>query len=142
MGNNTLSVGLTLKNQLSELEKITTFIEGLASEWLLTPEHVMTFNLVLEEAFTNIVNYGYSDINSHTIELFFEKNDNIIRISLKDDGIPYDPTKKEDPDLTSGADERAVGGLGIYLIKTMMDTVAYQRVNKFNYLYMEKYIGS
>lgn len=131
---------LVLPNQLTGLETITQFLDDLAMQWNLSATTAMTLNLVLEEAFTNVVQYAYTDDLPHEIGLRFTKQENTIAIELSDDGTPYDPTQKEDPDTTLSASERAIGGLGIFLIRQMMDSVHYERKDGKNHLYMQKRI--
>jgi len=131
---------IRLQNQLNELESITQYLDELASLWDLSIPFTMTLNLVLEEAFTNIVNYGYQDDKNHEIEIIFEKQNNRLLISLIDDGVPYDPTLTDDPDINLSAEEREIGGLGVFLIRKMMDKVNYQWQEGHNILKMEKTI--
>ena len=131
---------IRLKNQLNELESITKYLDELACLWDLSIPFTITLTLVLEEAFTNIVNYGYKDDESHEIEIVFEKQNNRLFINLIDDGIPYDPTLTADPDINLSAEEREIGGLGVFLIRKMMDKVNYQRQEGCNILKMEKTI--
>jgi len=129
-----------LQNQLSELETINQYLDELASLWGLSVPFIMTLTLALEEAFSNIVNYGFQDNQSHEIELIFEKQKNNLSISLIDDGIPFDPTLTADPDINLPAEERKIGGLGVFLIRKMMDKVDYQRQESHNIFKMEKTI--
>jgi serine/threonine-protein kinase RsbW len=129
---------LRLQNKLEELETISLFIDELSEIWEIPMAIAMSLNLVLEEAFTNVVNYAYDDKNLHTIEIDFEKEDNVLSIKIIDDGKAYDPTQNADPDVTLSAEERSIGGLGIFLIRKMMDEVAYERSGNKNILMMKK----
>ncbi len=129
---------LVVPNQLKELDTITRFLDDLAEQWNLPVTLIMTLNLVLEEAFTNIVLYAYPDDQLHAIDFGFSRDGNLLRVELTDDGVAYDPTVKEDPDVGLSAGEREIGGLGIFLIKQMMDTVSYHRQDEKNHLVMEK----
>jgi anti-sigma regulatory factor (Ser/Thr protein kinase) len=131
---------IRVQNQLNELESINQYLEELAGVWDLSIPLTMTLTLVLEEAFTNIINYGYQDDKSHEIELVFEKQNNRLFISLIDDGVPYDPTLTAEPDINLPSEEREIGGLGVFLIRKMMDKVSYQRLEGYNVLKMEKVI--
>lgn len=133
---------LLVSNRIDELSRVQVFIEELGGEWEMPPSLVMSINLVLEEALTNTILYGYDDDNKHTIEVTFSlKGDNLI-ISIVDDGHAYDPTLKEDPDITLPAEERNVGGLGVFLIKRIMDKVEYRKIEKNNCLILTKNIRS
>ena len=134
---------LLVDNQLSELRRLADFLDDLGEEWELNPGLVFSLNLVLEEALTNIILYGFQDTDNHSIEMEFSRTqiDQLV-VSVIDDGHPYDPTQKEDPDLSLPAEERPVGGLGIFLIKKIMDKVEYNRNNNKNFLILTKNIKS
>ncbi len=140
MDNKKTTKKLQLVNQVSKLQEIADFLEVLGDVWQLQPGLVMSLNLVLEEAFTNVVFYAWNDNQEHLIDLEFEKNENVLTITLSDEGREYDPTSKEEPDLGLPVEERSVGGLGIYLIRKIMDSVEYQRKGERNFLIMTKKI--
>lgn len=102
---------------------------------------IFSLNLVLEEALTNIILYGLDNQSEHIIEIEFKKSDDQLFISLIDDGIAYDPTQKADPDLTLSVEDRPIGGLGIFLIKKIMNQVVYSRKENKNYLMLTKNIN-
>ncbi len=129
---------LRLTNKLSELDKIRDTLEELAAKWAIPPETGISVNLALEEAFTNIVNYGYNDNTDHEIEMVFTFDYDQLTISITDDATPYDPTRQPDPDIELSAPERPVGGLGVFLIKKIMDDVQYARNNDKNILTLKK----
>lgn len=131
---------ITLVNRLDELTRISTFLEECAEAWTLPMPLTLSLNLVLEEAFTNVVQYGYNDKEEHDIEIHVEKQKDKLIITLIDDAVPYDPTAKHDPDINLSAEDRPVGGLGIFLIKKTMDEVRYERKDNKNHLIMTKNI--
>jgi len=125
---------------MAELERIQLVIEELADEWEISFALSNTINLALEEAFTNLVKYAYKDEDPHSIEIQFERKTDRVVITLIDDSPPYDPTGKEDPDISLSAEERPIGGLGIFLIKKLMDEVEYKQVGSLNHFIMTKHI--
>ena len=129
---------ITLANRIDELTRISSFLEECADQWGMSMPVTMSLNLVLEEAFTNVVQYAYTDKNEHEIDLIVEKNGNELEIMLIDDGEPYDPTEQKEPDINLSAEERPIGGLGIFLIKKTMDDVKYFRKDEKNHLVMVK----
>lgn len=133
---------LEILNKIEELARVEGFINELADEWDLPLTMVFPLNLALEEALTNTISYGYDDDQPHTIRIDFSRKESILTIGITDDGHPYDPTAREDPDITLGVEERPIGGLGIFLIKKMMDTVEYQRIENKNRLIVTKKIES
>ena len=131
---------LVISNQINELARVEVFLEELGEQWDLNIALVYSINLSIEEALTNIISYGYDDDGSHEITIDFSKNGPILSISIIDDGHAYDPTLREDPDISLSAEERPIGGLGIFLIKKLMDHVEYQRKENKNYLILTKSI--
>lgn len=105
------------------------------------PELEFTLNLVIEELVCNIVNYAYSDPEKGYIDIEAVDNGETLTLTFRDQGTPFDPLKKEDPDVTLSAEERPIGGLGIFLVKQMMDSVAYEYANGMNILTMSKFHG-
>ena len=125
---------------MAELNQVAAYLEELGEEWEFPVPLILSLNLVLEEALTNIILYGYGDNQEHSIEINFRIEANQLTISLIDDGNAYDPTLKEDPDITLTAEERPIGGLGIFLIKKIMDKVEYERKTNKNFLMLTKKI--
>jgi serine/threonine-protein kinase RsbW len=140
MENQTFVKTLIISNQINELSRVELFLEELGEEWDLNPGLVYSINLAIEEALTNTISYGYDDTEHHEIELDFSKTGSQLTINIQDDGHPYDPTSKEDPDITLSAEDRPIGGLGIFLIKKLMDQVEYRRSNDRNHLILTKSI--
>lgn len=140
MNNNSIVKVLRINNQIDELAKLEVFLNELAEEWRLSEPLVYSLNLVLEEALTNINDYGFDDDSKHTIEMYFKKTGDELSISIIDDGHEFDPTLIADPDITLSAEDRSIGGLGIFLIKKIMDKVEYQRKENRNYLTLTKNI--
>jgi serine/threonine-protein kinase RsbW len=131
---------LKVPNRIDELAGIAEFLEETGDEWGLDPSVVLSINLVIEEAFTNIVSYGYDDQSDHIIEIQCKLKDKEIGIVITDDGHAWDPTLREEPDISLGPEDRPVGGLGIFLMKKMMDKVGYERNDNKNILSLTKYL--
>jgi serine/threonine-protein kinase RsbW len=140
MINNSIVKVLRIDNQIDELVKVEFFLNELAEDWSLSESLVFSLNLALEETLTNIIDYGFDDDGKHTIEIYFKKSDNELSISIIDDGYEFDPTLVADPDITVSAEDRSIGGLGIFLIRKIMDKVEYQRKENRNYLTLTKNI--
>ena len=96
-------------------------------------------DIALDEIYTNVVKYAYGEeAGDVTVRLDFSEDNSEVRLTVSDAGIPYDPLKQEDPDVTLEADERQIGGLGIYLVKQLMDEVSYEYRGGMNILRMRK----
>ena len=129
---------LVIKNDISEISKLAVFIDELGEEMNLTPELIFNLNLVLEEAVSNVILYAYGKEEQKDISLVAYLSDNNLVFVLTDSGMEFDPTKVPDADVTLSAEEREIGGLGIYLIRQIMNTVEYQRIDGKNVLTMRK----
>ena len=124
---------LILKNDLSELARIAEEIEahGEACDW--PAKWILNINLSLDELITNTVSYGYQDADEHEIRVTLTEQDKAIVVVVEDDAMAFDPfTTAPAPDLEAGLEERPIGGLGVYFVKTLMDEVAYERVDGVN----------
>lgn len=129
---------LTLTNKISELGKIRDSLEHLGEAWGIDPQTCMSVNLALEEAFTNVVNYAFETSAPQEVIIDMQKTEAQIIITITDEGRPYDPTKSPEPDISLPAEERPVGGLGIFLIRKIMDEVIYERNENKNQLTLIK----
>ena len=129
---------LVIENDLSEISKLAVFVDELGKELSLTPELIFNLNLVLEEAVSNVILYAYGEEKHKEISLMAKISDGNLVFVLTDSGKEFDPTKVPDADITLSAEEREIGGLGIYLIRQIMNIVEYQRIDKRNVLTMRK----
>lgn len=137
---------LTIQNDINELNKLPLFVEELCKELNLPPEMIFHLNLVLEEAVTNIIFYAFpkqteSEITrqeEQEITILAELLNHSLHLTITDCGIPFDPTKVAEADITLSTEERPIGGLGIFLIKQLMDEVKYQRIDGRNVFTMKK----
>ena len=129
---------LILQNEVAEISKLAIFIEELGEEFGLSPELVFNLNLVLEEAVSNVILYAYPKEEHQTISLIARKKDNQLIFVLTDSGKEFDPTQAPDADITLSAEDRPIGGLGIFLIRQIMNTVEYQRIEGKNFLTLVK----
>jgi len=133
---------IKLKNRIDELKHVAQFIEEIGKELGLDMELQMNLNLVLEEMVSNVIFYAYPEGTEATIELATESDGKVLTFLLSDQGQEFDPTQKDDPDLDINPAERKLGGMGIYIVKNIMDHVTYQRLEGRNLLTMKKVIAS
>ncbi|MBQ7663118.1 MAG: ATP-binding protein [Prevotella sp.] len=129
---------LTLHNDVQQISKLADFVDAIAEEASIDPSLAMSLNLALEEAVTNVVMYAYPAGEEGDVDIVAELSDGSLLFTISDKGIPFDPTKKEDADITLGVEERQIGGLGIFLVRQLMDTVEYERKDGYNILTMKK----
>jgi sigma-B regulation protein RsbU (phosphoserine phosphatase) len=119
----------------NDIEQIPTLSEWI--EWLKLPDALNTpINLALEEAVVNVMNYAYPGRNGQVL-VEFEKTDKAV-FTITDSGIPFDPTQQAEADTSLSAEERPIGGLGIFLVRQLMDEVRYERIDDKNVLTLIK----
>lgn len=130
---------LLLVNKLDEVEKLPSFLDTFCQETGIDQALIFNLNLALEEALVNVINYAYPDDGTeYPITLQVQSDASRIVFTLRDQGTPFDPTGKEDADITLTAEERPIGGLGIFLVKQLMDEVTYTYSEGQNILSMVK----
>jgi len=129
-----------IRNNIGELTAFAEKVEKLAEEWDLPLPITMNLNLVLEEALSNVIFYAFTDEKEHDIKIDIIHGGNALTVRITDSGIPFDPTTRQEPDITLPVEERPIGGLGILLILKMMDKVEYARIKNQNVLTLTKNI--
>ncbi|MGN0151234.1 MAG: ATP-binding protein [Wujia sp.] len=132
---------ITVEASLDNLDNILEFIEDALDEASCPKKICMQLVLCMEEVFVNIASYAYEDQQGSCtiyLETRYTETDGTITIEIVDSGVEFNPLEKEDPDITLSADEREIGGLGIFMVKKIMDMVEYSYQNKKNILKMEK----
>ena len=129
---------IILTNDISEISKLNEFVEEIGNEFSLTPDVVFNVNLVLEEAIVNVINYAYPKEKHESIYLSAQLHEGSIVFVLTDTGMQFDPTKAPEADITLSLEDRPIGGLGIFLIRQIMNEVKYDRIDGKNILTLEK----
>lgn len=126
---------LTLQAKRENLDEVLAFVEKELEEKKCPMMVLMQVQIAVEEIFVNIANYAYGSQNgTATIRIEVGGDPLQVIITFIDQGVPYDPLKKEDPDVTLTAEERKIGGLGIFMVKQSMDDVKYEYAEGKNIL--------
>lgn len=131
---------LTLPNDVESIPQLAAFIEAVTEELAIAPQLTMRINLAMEEAVVNVMKYAYPEGTLGQIDISTSFSDGTITFAIKDSGIPFDPTKVSSPDISLPVEERSIGGLGIYLVRELMDEVSYCYKNNHNILTLKKKI--
>ena len=129
---------LVLRNQISQIELLPPFVEEAVKASKLDRSLLGSLNLALEEAVTNVIMYAYPEGTEGMVNVDAAVSENAISFTITDYGKAFDPTAKEEVDITAGVEDRPVGGLGIHLIRQIMDRVRYERIGNKNILYLTK----
>ena len=131
---------IKIANNTAEIARLADFVEELGVELGLSPAVTMNIDLALEEAVINIILYAYPQDQLHEITLKVTSSGEHLLFLLTDRGMSFDPTQVPDADITLPLEERPVGGLGIFLIRQIMNEVTYERIGEENKLTMKKKI--
>lgn len=127
---------IVMRNDIAQIPTLAEWIESLDVPQSLN----MTLNLALEEAVSNVMFYAYQEDKKGTVLIEAEKSNTQITFVISDSGVPFDPTHQPEADITLSAEERAIGGLGIHLVRQIMDSITYQRKDDKNILTLIKKI--
>lgn len=133
-------LSIRLKNSFGELKRLKEALHEYCEFRELPSNVVFALTLSLDEVVTNVISYGYDDRDEHHIDVTLRSGQGMIEITVVDDGKPFNPLEFMTPDLKCPIDERPIGGLGIYLVKTYMSELEYKRVGGKNRLTMRKNI--
>jgi serine/threonine-protein kinase RsbW len=139
MARNNLS--FKLKNNISELDKLGRKLSTFGNKIGLSKKCIFQINLALDELFTNIVSYGFPDESPQWISVALSHVNGKIRVEMEDTGIPFDPASAETPDPITEIENCKVGGLGLHLVKKIMDEITYQRCDEKNITTLVKNIS-
>ena len=131
---------LILHNDIQQIPQLADFVGTIAVEKNLDQGLVLNLNLALEEAVTNVILYAYPPDTDGLVDIEAILHPSSLEFIISDSGKPFDPTKAPMPDTSLGLYDRPIGGLGIYMVKTIMDTFRYDRIDGKNILTMTKNI--
>ena len=131
---------LILHNDIQQIPQLADFMETIAEEKHLSQNDTMSLNLALEEAVTNVILYAYPDGSDGLVDIEAVLREHLLEFIITDSGIPFDPTSAPEVDINLLAEERSIGGLGIHLVRQIMDEVRYQRIDNKNVLTLIKKI--
>lgn len=132
---------LTIAAEIENISAVTEFVDAELEECGCPMKTQMQIDIAIDELFGNIARYAYAPgTGEATVRVDVKENPAAVEITFIDGGVPYDPLKKADPDVTLSADEREIGGLGIFMVKKSMDNIAYEYRDGKNILSITKNI--
>ena len=129
---------LTVRNDLSELPRLSEFLATFFTRTGLSAELLGDFELALEEVFANVVMHGHPAGGDHKVSISIALEDGVVTLKVEDGGVPFNPLEARLVDLDLPLEERGTGGLGIHLVKGLMDDLEYTRLEGRNRLIMRK----
>jgi len=129
---------ITLTNDVQEIPRLNDFVDEVCEDMGCDMETTMRMNLAIEEAVVNVIDYAYPSGTVGSVDINVTIYDNHMEFVISDSGTPFDPTKKEDVDISLPVEERRIGGLGIHLVRQLMDKINYERKDGHNILTLIK----
>ena len=130
---------LTIAATVENIEVVTDFVNEQLEALDCPMKAQMQIDIAIDELFGNIAHYAYNpEIGQATVRVEVIEDPLAVTITFIDNGVPYDPLAKEDPDTTLSIEDREIGGLGIYMVKKSMDDIAYEYKNGQNILTIKK----
>lgn len=132
---------LTVNAAVENIPAVTAFVDEQLEALDCPLKAQMQIDIAIDELFSNIAYYAYNpDVGPATVRVEVTQDPMAVTITFIDHGVPYDPLAKDDPDVSLSAEERDVGGLGIYMVKKSMDSIAYEYRDGQNILMIKKHL--
>jgi len=132
---------LTVDAAIENIPAVTAFVEEQLEQYNCPMKAQMQIDIAIDELFSNIAQYAYTPkTGKATVRVEVTENPMAVVITFIDNGVPYDPLAKADPNVSLPADERQIGGLGIFMVKKSMDEINYEYKNGQNILTIKKHI--
>ena len=136
--NSTVTETLVLKNNVKEVTRFSSFIKSVTEKLGIEKSLARQLRLAVEEAVVNVIDYAYPAGTEGDITIKCMSDGKTLRFQIIDSGVAFDPTAKEKADTTLSAEDRQIGGLGILLVRELMDSINYERENGKNILTLIK----
>ena len=125
--------------RVDRLDEVLAFVDGVLEQLDCPLKAQMQLDVAVEELFVNIASYAYAPgTGPAALRVDVAEEGRVVAVTFVDQGVPYDPLAKPDPDITLSAEERQPGGLGIFMVKRSMDDMAYRREGDSNVLTIRK----
>lgn len=132
---------LIIKAETQRLDEVLAFVDGILEQYNCPIDIQMSIDIAVEEIYVNIAHYAYNpEVGDATIRCTVEKEPVQVIIEFMDGGVPYNPLERDDPDISLSAEARDIGGLGIYMVKNIMDDVSYRHEAGKNIFTIQKRI--
>ena len=131
------TIETSILNKIRDLSRMPEVVAQLAEQHGLSEDAVFSINVALDEMLSNIIKYGYTDDAIHEIRIRLSVGDTMLVAEIEDDGQPFDPCAAGPVDVDAPMEDRKVGGLGIHIVRQLMEEVGYARVDGRNRLVMK-----
>ena len=131
---------ISITNQESEIDRVNDTFNDFAEKCGISMPVYLRINMVFDDLLNNVISYAYVDDEEHSIDIVIGYHEGRLAISITDDGVPFNPFTRQDPDVTTSLEARKIGGLGIHLVKNTMDETLYQRRHNRNTVTLIKHL--
>jgi phosphoserine phosphatase RsbU/P len=118
---------VVIKNKLPDIVAVNETFEAFAETFHIPPAIAVKFNIIFDELLNNIISYAYVDDEEHNIEVRMKRTGSRLNVTISDDGTPFNPLSLEKPDTELSLEDRDIGGMGIHLVRNLVDEVFYHR---------------
>jgi sigma-B regulation protein RsbU (phosphoserine phosphatase) len=135
-----VTLEIDVQNRLVEIDRVNRKFNAFAEAHSIPTRSARSINLVFDELLNNIVSYAFEDEESHVIRIRIELAGHRLAVTIRDDGIPFNPFALDRPDISLSIEEREIGGLGVHLVSNVMDEVSYSRLASDNVVTLVKYL--
>jgi len=132
---------IVVKNEISAIEPLSITVSDVCAKNGIPDAIRDDVNLALDEVIANVIMHGFGDSAEHNIIVRLCIDPGIISVTVEDEGVPFNPLSAPEPDLSAPIELRPIGGLGIHLVKNLMDEIEYERREGRNYLVMRKRVS-
>ena len=132
---------IQVRNDVTELARLNEFLAAFWASNQLPKDAMFGLDLALEEIFTNVIFHGHRDGGEHAIHVGLALRDRVVSLTVQDEGVPFNPLDAPAADDTAPIEERPIGGLGIHLVRKLMDEIAYAREGNRNRLVVRKRVS-
>ena len=133
-----LQRSITLPNDIEKVPLLAAFVDEVCEIVGFDMSTTMSLNLALEEAVVNVMSYAYPAGTTGNVNIEAIANDKRLKFIISDWGTAFDPTAEKEVDTTLSAEDRPIGGLGIHLVRHIMDSINYERIDGMNVLTLRK----
>ncbi len=125
---------IVLRNDAEEMARLTAFIDEFCAANGIARETAVDLHVALDEQVANVIMHAYRDAAEHDIIVRLWREEGKCIAEVEDDGVPFNPLEAPEPDINAPLDDRRIGGLGIHIIRNLMDEVRYERRGEWNVL--------
>jgi len=131
---------LRVRSRLEEIERVHHAFNEFADRHTVPIKLRREINLVFDELLNNIINYAFEDEDEHRIDVQIRLSETGLTVTITDDGKPFNPFENDPPDTALPIEDRPIGGLGVHLVRNVMDRISYERHGEKNVVLLEKEI--